>query len=63
MEKPNKEKYGWHNQDSFDDLPSGWMIEGGEEAYFEALKKWQFMQDNGLGEEDMINDISPMHEI
>lgn len=45
MEKPNKEKYGWHNQDSFDDLPSGWMLEGGEEAYFEALKEWQFMQD------------------
>ena len=63
MEKPNKEKYGWHNQDSFDDLPSGWQIEGGEEAYFEAFKKWQFMQDNGLGDEDMINDITYPHEL
>ena len=42
MEKPNKEKYGWHNQDGFDDEPTGWLIEGGEEAYFEALKRWQY---------------------
>lgn len=40
IEKPKKEKYGWHTQESFDDLPSGWQIEGGEEAYEEALKKY-----------------------
>lgn len=30
MEKPNKEKYGWHNQNMLDDLESGWQIEGGK---------------------------------
>ena len=39
--KPTKEKYGWHDQKGFDDLPSGWMLEGGEEAYDKALKEWQ----------------------
>lgn len=58
MEKPKKENYGWHERRSFDDEPSDWMIEGGEEAYYEALRKWQFMKDNGLGENDMINDIT-----
>lgn len=56
--KPTPEQYGWHNQEGFDDEPSGWMFEGGEEKYYEALKKWQFMQDNRLGEEDMKNDIT-----
>ena len=40
-EKPKMEKYGWHEQSGFDDLPSGWMFEGGEEAYYEALKEWE----------------------
>lgn len=40
-EKPKQEKYGWHNQDSFDDLPSGWQIEGGEEAFYEAIQEWE----------------------
>jgi hypothetical protein len=63
MEKPNKEKYGYVESTGFDSEPSGFVIEGGEEAYDKAMKRWQFMQINGLGEEDMINDISPMHEI
>jgi hypothetical protein len=58
MEKPNKEKYGWIDSVGFDSEPSGWAFEGGEEAYEEALRKWQFMEDNGLGEEDMIYDIT-----
>lgn len=62
MKRPNKTKYGWVDAVRFDE-ESGWMIEGGEEAYYEALKRWQFMQDNGLGEEDMINDITMPHEI
>jgi len=45
-EKPTMEKYGYHTQCGFDDLPSGWMIEGGEEAYYEALKKWE--EANGI---------------
>lgn len=42
--KPDMEKYGWHNQNGFYDESSGWMIEGGEEAYYEALKKWEDAQ-------------------
>jgi hypothetical protein len=40
-EKPTMEKYGWHTQCGFDDDPSGWMFEGGEEAYEEAINKWE----------------------
>ena len=58
MEKPTKEKYGWIESNSFDSELSGFVFEDGEEAYEEAMKRWQFMQDNGLGEEDMINDIT-----
>ena len=43
-EKPTMEKYGWHTKCGFDDEPSGWMHEGGEEAYYEALKKWKDAQ-------------------
>jgi hypothetical protein len=41
MEKPKKEDYGWHDQHSFDDDESGWLLEGGEEAYNEALEAWE----------------------
>jgi len=44
LEKPTMEKYGWHTQNGFDDEPSGWMYEGGEEAYYEALKEWEAQQ-------------------
>lgn len=57
MEKPTKEKYGWIDSVGFDSEPSGFVIEGGEEAYEEAMKRWQFMQDNGLDEKNMTNDI------
>ena len=40
-EKPTMEQFGWHNQQGFDDDESGWMFEGGEDAYYEALKKWE----------------------
>lgn len=63
MEKPNKKKYGYVESTGFDSEPSGFVIEGGEEAYEEAMKRWQFMQDNGLGEEDMINDITYPKEL
>lgn len=41
MEEPTREFYGWHTQCGFADEPSGWMFEGGEEAYFEALEEWE----------------------
>ena len=39
MEKPNKELYGFVEQPLFGE-EGGWTIEGGEEAYNEALEKW-----------------------
>ena len=39
--KPIKELYGWNEKSLFDDLPSGWQIEGGEEAYYKALELWE----------------------
>ena len=42
--KPTPEEYGWHNQQNFDDEPSGWVFEGGEEAYYKALKEWKAQQ-------------------
>jgi len=39
MEEPKPEQFGYHEAQGFDD-ESGWMIEGGEEAYYEALEKW-----------------------
>jgi len=41
MEKPIMENYGYHSQAGFHDEPSGWLLEGGEDAYYEALKKWE----------------------
>ncbi len=61
--KPNPKKYGWYERNGFDDDPSGWQFEEGEERYYEALRHWQFMKDNGLGEEDMKNDITYPHEV
>lgn len=40
MNKPDPKKYGFHDQQGFDDEPSGWLIEGGEEAYEKALQEW-----------------------
>ena len=41
LPKPDPKRYGWHEKAGFDDEPSGWMIEGGEEAYEAELKKWE----------------------
>jgi hypothetical protein len=41
-DKPKKEKYGWQDGGIYED--TGWIIEGGEEAYYEALKKWEDAQ-------------------
>lgn len=42
--EPDPEDYGFHSQSGFDDLASGWMIEGGEEAYYEDLKYYKQQQ-------------------
>lgn len=41
LEKPTKEKYGWVESNSFDSEPSGWSIEGGEEAYDDVMIEHQ----------------------
>lgn len=63
MEKPNKEKYGWIESTGFDSEPSGFVVKDGEEAYEEAMRLYNLMQENGLGDEDMINDITYPHEL
>lgn len=40
MKKPKKEDFGWYESNGFDDQPSGWVYEDGEEAYYEAIAKW-----------------------
>lgn len=58
MEKPNPKLYGW--QDPTSDDPGGWMLEGGEEAYSNALSAYfesldtGFNDHNGPGESTMI---------
>jgi hypothetical protein len=39
--KPTPEQFGWEDQQGPFDEPSGWKIEGGEEAYEEALRAWE----------------------
>lgn len=41
IKKPRKEDYGWHERTHIDDEPSGWFIEGGEEAYIQAVKDYK----------------------
>jgi len=38
IKEPKKENFGWVNFSL--DGESGWMIEGGEEAYFEAIESY-----------------------
>ena len=38
MKEPKKENFGW--VDFSLDGESGWMIEGGEESYFQALERY-----------------------
>ena len=40
VNKPTPEKYGWATADSHE-TESGWMFEGGESAYYEALQAWE----------------------
>lgn len=54
-EKPTPEKYGWHNRTSFDEPEGGWQIEGGEEAYYEALKEWENEQKKHTMEITKVN--------
>lgn len=36
---PDKHHFGWEDSIGFDGGPSGWFLEGGEEAYEKALEK------------------------
>jgi hypothetical protein len=43
LEKPTMGKYGWYSSTSFEG-ESRWIFEGGEDAYYEALKIWEAQQ-------------------
>ena len=38
--KPEPKDFGYYEQEGFDDLPSGWMLEEGEEVYKKAYEDW-----------------------
>lgn len=40
IKKPTMEEFGFQNSTSFEQ-EVGWMIEGGEEEYYKALKKYK----------------------
>jgi hypothetical protein len=40
MNKPQPKDFGFQESNGFD-TESGWMYQGGEEAYFDALAKWE----------------------
>ena len=42
MKKPKKEDYGWQEGGIWDE--TGWLLEGGEDAYLEALSRWEAMK-------------------
>lgn len=41
--KPKPKDFGYQEADSFD-VESGWMLESGEEKYYEELLKWERSQ-------------------
>lgn len=41
IKKPEMEDFGYYVPKSYDDLPSGWMFEGGEEEYYKALEEYE----------------------
>ena len=59
--KITKEKYGWESSDSFE-CESGWSIEGGEDAYFKALKDCPTCNGTGEGETKVYTHGSIEHE-
>ncbi len=42
IKKPQKEDYGWQDGDIYES--GGWMIEGGEDAYNEAMDNYELEQ-------------------
>ena len=52
MKKPIKENYGYRNQDSPDEMPSGWIYEEGEEKYNEALELYEASLDQNKVSKD-----------
>jgi hypothetical protein len=41
MEKPNKALYGYEDAGRGDDGEGGWIIEGGEQSYYDALSDYE----------------------
>lgn len=44
MKKPEQKDYGWEDTNHSLGEEGGWCLEGGEEAYFDALAEWDLEQ-------------------
>ena len=49
MKEPKKEDYGYCPNEGFDSEMGGFVVEGGEEAYYEALEKYKFHKEGESG--------------
>ncbi len=61
--KPEMQDYGFHIQMGFDDEPTGWLIEGGEEAYYEALGAWEAESAKDPRDNPLLEDDSFVHDV
>ena len=48
MKEPKKEDYGYCPNEGFDSEMGGFVVEGGEEAYYEALEKYKLYKESKL---------------
>ncbi len=63
MKKPKKENYGWVENSRFDSEPLGFVVEGGEEAYNEAMFKYYESQTLELTDKvERLNKMIEKHE-
>ncbi len=66
--KPEKKNFGWHEQYGFDSERSGWMLEDGEDKYYDALREWyeyriaELCEATGLTREQVLNTIPETYE-
>lgn len=47
MKEPKKEDFGWEDSTMYDE--GGWMLEGGEKAYYKALANFEDTQKEAIG--------------
>jgi transcriptional regulator with XRE-family HTH domain len=62
MEKPNKSLYGYEYTGKGDDVQGGWTIEGGEQAYYNALDDYEKSKDAPVFQMTLAKAIKTMRE-